>query len=256
MAASMTPHLTTISMAIRTYGSHGHRHAHRFAQFVLPITGSLEMDIAGKGARLTPGLAAFVAHDEPHAQSAQGLNRFLILDVDSESLSDRSLEQLTRQPFFTLSPAAEHLVHYLNHQSARPVESHHLQHWLSLFLDAVATHPGGAVPRLSALLDRLNARLERAWTVSEMAGFLGISPGRLHTLFRNELSTSPMAWLAERRLEHVRGWLTGTSLSIAEIAGRAGYSDQSALTRAFRSATDFTPGEYRRRWQQLESKKR
>lgn len=202
-----------------------------------------------------PGLAAFVPHDEPHAQSGQGNNRFLVLDVNRESVGERSLEHLSKQPFFSLSPAAEHLIHYMAHQEIGDAHQQRLQHWLPLFLDAVEMG-SGAVSRLSVLLDTIGARLERAWTVSEMAAVLGVSPSRLHTLFRDELGISPMAWLTARRLERVRGWLSETSMSIAEIAGRAGYSDQSALTRAFRSATSVTPGEYRRRRQQLASKKR
>jgi AraC-like DNA-binding protein len=39
--------------------------------------------------------------------------------------------------------------------------------------------------------------------------------------------------------------LRGTDRSVAEIAMDCGFYDHSAFTRAFRSATDLTPSQYR-----------
>jgi AraC-like DNA-binding protein len=79
-----------------------------------------------------------------------------------------------------------------------------------------------------------------------MAKSAGLSVSRLHALFRAELDTSPHAWLRDVRLARARAWLADTSRPIAEIALAAGFSDQTALTRALRDATGMTPGAYRR----------
>ena len=63
----------------------------------------------------------------------------------------------------------------------------------------------------------------------------------LHALSRSEWGLSPQAWLAERRISHVRKWLAESDLPIAELALRAGYADQSALTRAMQRLTGLTP---------------
>ena len=68
-----------------------------------------------------------------------------------------------------------------------------------------------------------------------MARRIGISPSRLHALSRSEWGLSPQAWLAERRIGHVRKWLAESDLPIADLALRAGYADQSALTRAMQA---------------------
>ena len=44
-----------------------------------------------------------------------------------------------------------------------------------------------------------------------------------------EWGLSPQAWLAERRIGHVRKWLAESDLPIADLALQAGYADQ-ALT--------------------------
>lgn len=80
-------------------------------------------------------------------------------------------------------------------------------------------------------------------------------PSRLHALSRSEWGLSPQAWLAERRIGHVRKWLTESDLPIADLALRAGYADQSALTRAMQRLTGLTPAAYRRQTR-LEQKNR
>ncbi|MFR4118588.1 MAG: helix-turn-helix domain-containing protein [Bilophila wadsworthia] len=66
---------------------------------------------------------------------------------------------------------------------------------------------------------------------------------------------SPQAWLAERRIGHVRKGLAESDLPIADLALRAGYADQSALTRAMQRLTGLTPAAYRRQTR-LEQKNR
>ena len=57
------------------------------------------------------------------------------------------------------------------------------------------------------------------------------------------------------RIGHVRKWLAESDLPIADLALRAGYADQSALTRAMQRLTGLTPAAYRRQTR-LEQKNR
>ena len=83
-------------------------------------------------------------------------------------------------------------------------------------------------PSRLAVLERLiDAHPRAPWTVGEMARRIGISPSRLHALSRSEWGLSPQAWLAERRIGHVRKWLAESDLPIADLALRAGYADQA-----------------------------
>ena len=70
-------------------------------------------------------------------------------------------------------------------------------------------------------------------TVAGLALRAGLSTSRLHALFLKEVGATPHAWISERRLTLARQLLADSTHSIAEIAYRAGYADQSALTRAF-----------------------
>ncbi|EJN02660.1 helix-turn-helix transcriptional regulator [Herbaspirillum sp. YR522] len=88
-----------------------------------------------------------------------------------------------------------------------------------------------------------------------MAAAAAISPSRLHEWFQAETSTSPRAWLAEVRVRHACDLLRQSTLPLAELAMRCGYTDQSALTHAMRRLRATTPGAYRRQHAQDERPK-
>lgn len=57
--------------------------------------------------------------------------------------------------------------------------------------------------------------------------------------------TTPHKYLTQRRLRRASELLAHTSLSVMEVALRAGYGDQAAFTRAFRKHTGTAPLGYR-----------
>jgi AraC-like DNA-binding protein len=121
-----------------------------------------------------------------------------------------------------------------------------LRGWAPLLLDTLTLGAPQPVSRLGALLARIEAEPGLAWSTDSMARTAGLSVSRLHTLFRAELDTSPHDWLLQCRLAQACAWLAGTGRPVAEIALAAGFSEQSALTRAMRRAMDTTPAAYRR----------
>jgi transcriptional regulator GlxA family with amidase domain len=74
-----------------------------------------------------------------------------------------------------------------------------------------------------------------------------LSGRRLSALFRSAYGTTVHARVAEVRLERALSLLETTSLSIAEIATRTGYYDQSALTKHPMTMRGTTPAALRRR---------
>src|SRR5690606_12692167 len=83
------------------------------------------------------------------------------------------------------------------------------------------------------------------WSVARMAAEVGVSGSRLHALFTHEFALSPQAWVSAARLRWAKQQLVGSRASISDIAQRAGYSEQSALTRALRRESGLTPRQWR-----------
>ena len=245
-----TPGTPLFDIAIRSYAAEHDPDRHPFAQLVLPVAGEVQLEVDGRGGRLDPLRCGFVPVGAWHTQSSRGVNRFLILDIDEAALGHAAWERLHERPFTEIGPAARKLVEFmqlLNEQTT--VQRAQLDGWVPLLLDTLALGPHLLQPRsrLAALLAQVGADPGRPWTTESMAQCARLSVSRLHALFREEQGTTPHAWLLQRRIDLACRWLAGSDRAIAEVALAAGFSEQSALTRAMREAVGITPAAYRRR---------
>lgn len=247
--------MTPLDLSIRSYAEDNGPDSHSFDQLVLPLSGALELDIDGKGGRLASGRAAFVVAGTPHSTMSRIANRSVILDLHLAHLAPQMAERLARAPFVNLTPAATKLIDYMGlmigEGRATPAT---VALWTPLLIDALGQAPASAASRLARLAAEIEADPARPWTAAAMAERAAVSVSRLHALFQAELGASPRAWLGEVRLRQARDWLATSPVSIAEIAHRCGYADQSALTRAMRRATGMTPAAYRRQERETRTK--
>lgn len=76
-----------------------------------------------------------------------------------------------------------------------------------------------------------------------------LTPVRFARLTRRIFGLTPSQFIVKTRISAGSRLLRDTDLSVAEIAQRCGYQDQSGFTRAFRAVSGLTPLEYRRRKQ-------
>lgn len=244
-----------VDLAIRSYGAALDADRHDFAQLVLPLAGEVLLDIDGRAGRLDPLHGAFVAPRAWHAQAgAHGNphgnphgNRSLIVDIEPGAMTHGAFERLAERPFTPLGPGARKLVEYMGiMHAAQPVQAGLLQGWMALLLDTLVFDAPQPRSRLAALLAQVEAQPGLPWSTGSMAETARISVSRLHALFREELDTSPHAWLLQQRLDFACRRLADTRLPIAEVALQAGFSDQSALSRAMRRYRDTTPALWRR----------
>ncbi len=232
---------------VRSYGRSFEPDRHAFAQLVLPLRGELLLDIEGRRGRLDPLNVAFVDSGAWHAQFGDASNRSIIVDLDLGTIPSAMSERLREKQFREIGPATRKLVEFMGLMAdGGTLPPSVLQGWVPLLLDALALDAPRPASRLAALLARIEAEPALPWTTESMAAAVNVSVSRLHALFREELDTSPHSWLREHRLSRVREWLASTDLPIAELALRAGFSEQSALTRAMRKASGMTPAAWRR----------
>jgi len=244
-----------VDLHLRSYGQVRTSDRHDFAQLVLPVSGTLLLEVAGREGRLDPLRAAFVAPQAWHSQCSASPNRSLILDLDLATVAPGAGERLREQPFPALGPAARKLVEFMGILAGGGnVAPQVLQGWVPLLLDTLALDAPAPRSRLAALLARIELEPGLPWSTESMARAAGLSVSRLHALFREEQGSTPHAWLLALRLARVRDWLAHTEAPIAELALRAGFSEQSALTRALRQATGMTPAAYRRQCRESASK--
>jgi AraC-like DNA-binding protein len=127
-----------------------------------------------------------------------------------------------------------------------------------LFIQAIRAHAascaaeaGGWIgalvdPRLSRVFKAVHGRVEHPWTVEELAREAGMSRSAFAARFRNSVGLSPLDYVTRWRMFRAGALLRQGTRSIAEIAIKVGYENESAFAKAFKRVTGITPGLYRK----------
>jgi AraC-like DNA-binding protein len=107
-------------------------------------------------------------------------------------------------------------------------------------VDAAAPHG-----RLAAAVEVARRRFAEPIEVADLADAAEMSVAQLERTARRVLGLSPKQLVMRFRLEEGLRLLTTTELSMAEVAHRCGYYDQSAFSRHFRKVVGSPPAAYR-----------
>lgn len=100
--------------------------------------------------------------------------------------------------------------------------------------------------RLAASIRAMHGDLARGWTVETLAREAGLSRSTFAATFKAVTGDTPLDYLTRWRMYRAKVLLSGSELSLMEIAERVGYETDTALSRAFRRFEGVAPGEWRR----------
>lgn len=104
--------------------------------------------------------------------------------------------------------------------------------------------PACSSPSVLKAVQRLDDAPEITISLTELAAMSGVSRFQLLRGFAKELGTTPHAYLVQRRVGLVKR-LLATGETPTDAALRAGFADQSHMTRAFARHFGVTPARYR-----------
>lgn len=105
---------------------------------------------------------------------------------------------------------------------------------------------GFAHPQIRRAIVAIHEAPEKNWSVEQLAVTAGMSRSVFSNLFREIVGETPAGYLQNWRVGLVKKWLTqGKSLKL--IVAEAGYSSESALSRAFKSQCGQSPREWLKR---------
>ena len=236
--------------SMRQYRAEAESHSHSdFHQIIISDLGRLEMEVEGRGGEVFGRQMAFVEAGKTHAYRAEGLNRFLVLDLNTDLARRTGLEALWYRhggasTYLEVRTGHQQgLVGLLGHLSAanEDVCPDGLECLKTLLLRSQRTSGLGAFAtqalpsRLLRVMAWAEARLGEDISIADLAAVATQSESSLFEAFQKYVGTSPMRWLTEQRLEMAMALLRDpqVSLSMSDLASVVGFSDQSAFSRAF-----------------------
>ncbi len=241
--------------------SQQHRHEHH--QVVIGVRGEADLNVEGSGAHLDSWRACLVPTEARHDFSGTARNHVLVINLDPWAPSRQSPVYGDYQRFvplfdkprtLELDSHMQRLVQFSADEFRRAPDNTHLKNHLAASLlhclagrlpDLKTARPQRFWAGPETIRRHILENLGRKITVEELAGVACLSVSRFHQVFRETTGQSPHQFLIDTRLEQAVKLLATTTLPVAEISHRAGFSSQSALTNSLKKYRGVTPSRVR-----------
>jgi AraC-like DNA-binding protein len=168
----------------------------------------------------------------------QSLPSFIHIPLRSSGGLGRGAELLFQEAFEELparQPAMDRLAEYFLILLLRDVVGRELIQ--------AGTLRGLSDERLSKAVIAIHERPGQPWDLDQLAGIAGMSRARFAAHFREEVGTSPMAYLTNWRIGVVQTMLRRGE-PLKSIAPAVGYESSTALSRVFTQLVGQSPTEW------------
>ena len=99
--------------------------------------------------------------------------------------------------------------------------------------------------RIRLMLTHIAQNYMHPITLADLSSLTGLSEAECSRFFSNQMKQTPFAYLNRYRIERSCELLTGTDLSISEIALQTGFNSFSYYSKRFRELMGCSPSEYR-----------
>lgn len=232
------------SIEIITYKETAHSHVHHHTQIVLPLQGSLFLEVENSQRLVQAGQACLISSDYAHTHLAKGDNRCLIIN----NLACWNKDISSTDTFITLSPQAQAYLPFLSslaqHQTSQQTQANALQ-----LIECLLPIPQETIyqgdQRITLAKQYLDANFQTPCSINELAQHVHLSHSQLTILFKRHLGLTPKQYLLKRRLTQAQHLLETSNKGLEDIALAIGFHDASALSRLFTKQLGRSPGQYR-----------
>lgn len=103
--------------------------------------------------------------------------------------------------------------------------------------------------KLLGVLEQMHTDFASQTSIEEYAQMCYLNKCYFITLFKEFTGVSPHTYKTGIRLERAKEYLSGTNLTVCEIASSIGFSDAVHFSKLFKKHTGMTPGDYRKKHQ-------
>lgn len=253
-------------------------HWHEELQFTLVTSGNMKMQVNGEDYSLRQGQAIFINRTLLHITTDLSDNgRYVSINFPDKMLcffAGSRMEQdfvlpytgNTTFPAFIYSPETvwqaqgiacmQDIIRKMSARDRSPFWEYEVamkctELWFGLIAncqESIGLPSRGEMrrqQRIRELLAFIHEHYMEPLTLTQVARAAHVSEGECCRCFQTMVHKSPMQYLLAYRIARGQELLTGSDLSVTEIAYECGFGDSSRFIQYFRRQTGITPRDYR-----------
>jgi AraC family transcriptional regulator len=240
-------------------------HLHDFSQILIGWKGKMTCELPQSSGALGRGNFALAPNDIPHLFSGQTKDcELLVVDIHQQDplmtyiaeSSGSSLDiLLSSAPFFSQLPVeligclefAAKQLRYASEQVRRRVSTQMLPMVLLQVTDIVSeqdsvwrsvAHQRLDLAVFNGLID---SQLDQTFSNEWLAHYFNMSESHFYVVCQKQFGMSPQKYILTRKLQQAHQFIATSSISIAMIADKYGFSNASSFSRAYRKVIGFSP---------------
>tara|TARA_R110001583_G_scaffold2831_2_gene19685 strand:- start:16165 stop:16887 length:723 start_codon:yes stop_codon:yes gene_type:complete len=231
------------NLSIRAYSKQRRGHVHCYHQLVLPILGTIIIELDGYQGKVSVGECVVIQSDTFHLFRANEAARFIVADLN---LLPDNLLNMDSVVFSVSSPLRSYLF-FIEKQLQHKVDSSIERLMQKMFFQLLQQQKAGAQmdPRVRAVIQHISDDLSLTFTINGLADIACLSPTQFKKVFKQSIGQSVLQYITVQRMEKAKALLTHTDVPVQLISEQVGYSDISAFSRRFSHFFGLSPRQLR-----------
>lgn len=229
---------------LRSYDTERCRHSHDYAQLVLPIIGTMSIEIGNREGVVNMETAAFIPSGEQHCFAGSHDNLFAVIDLPQHTTA---LNSGSLSHFFNLTATTKKFLeftHYYLIENAINYTSDSLIQ--DLLLNLISQPLLLEHDRFVTLTKNwINLYFACPIDIVKLAQLCHLSASQLQRRFKRSTGYSIAEYWRSKRLEQAKRLLSEENRSIEAIAFKIGYENASAFSRCFQKSFGVSPSQWR-----------
>lgn len=226
----------------RTYTDRSFTHQHDYAQLILPLQGTLNIQTQSHKLILDNQHLFFLPPDDVHSFYSTDRNEFLVVNIPFTlfpqlSKSNAQMYQLLDNRWQAIRLLVSNEV-----TSKRQPDSNSgltdLIRYASQFLLREAT---------PASIQYIHEHYHEKITIEQLASLEHFNVSYFGSWFYKKTGLTPNVYIQKVRFNRAKNLLCQTNLSIFQIAQLVGYEQQASLTRLFKKYAGVSPKNFRKK---------
>ena len=231
-------------MELRSYHLESRSHSHQFAQLVLPVTGSMEIEIGPQVDFIHDHVGVYIAPNDRHCFSGSQHNLFLVVDV---AMKDNFLNKKSSSHVFTLTKNVKNFICFARSYLANNESDFYTDSLINQLMLTFAAKKSLSERDQHVVEAKkwLHAHLADPVDVDKVAWHCHLSSSQLQRRFKQDTGYGIAEYWRMKKMQYAKYLLSFSCPSIEEIAFEIGYENLSAFSRRFSQVFGISPSQWR-----------